>query len=442
MPVNPLIAMSANPAQSSSFFDELQRARNNADTNALNQEKITQAGQATREGAGKELFNNALIDASGVRNLQAVQNVQKPVQNNPQQDPNFIDRRVLVQDNFNQLPDREKSRLASVLDAGGQLTPLIEADDQQGTIQALQERKKQLGARIAQGEDIHTEDTDMGLKQAREDWNGFKQTHAQILETGQLLGYYKTPDAANVGGGTGILVNRLMKENPNLSFNDALAQVQTGFRQGVNFQGGVATPMAGLPESKAALSKAEESGKKQAQLQYEPTIEGNKAKAKSDSEFKAKAQQNFPQVLDNADYLNTQLDGLLNSPGKAQAVGLSSLVPIIPGTPAADFKARLEQVNGEQFLQAFQSLKGGGQITEIEGKKATDAIARMQTSQTEPEFDKSVKEFKTIVDKATKRARAAAGSDIKETPQPEKIMRAVENIPASGGEVDYREYFK
>lgn len=202
-----------------------------------------------------------------------------------------------------------------------------------------------------------------------------------------------------------------------------------------NAEGGVA-PIQGYASGRQQIMQAEESGKQAAKLQYEPTIEGNKAKAKSDAEFRAKAQQSLPQSLESADYLTTLLDGLKSSPGKSYAVGKSSVLPIVPGTDAADFMAKFEQVGGKQFLQAFESLKGGGQITEIEGQKATQAIARMQRSQTEKEFDASVDEFKGIVEKAKKRARAAAGGGLSEygnsandmTPA-EKAASLIENVP-------------
>lgn len=422
MPINPLIAMSGRVPEITSYADERAKAQQTADINALNQQKIAQAGQATQEGAQKLQFsqilanpvipqNNALINAAQPVTQQA------PAWNNPdaqaQEAP--IDRAVQIQDNFAKMPEKEQTRLKSVLDAGEAITPLVKTDDQQGVIKALQERKKELGSRMAKGEDIHTEDTDAGIQQAKTDWAGFKQTHAGLIEVGQMLGYYKSAKDLDKNANRPALLQTLDAYKSASPEDKAILRTFAKVDEKGNTidpaTGNIINAPGSLTAAEAA-AKAKEAGKQQAQLQYEPTIEGNKAKAKSDSEFKAKAQQNLPQVLDNADYLNTLLDGLLNAPGKAQAVGLSSLVPIIPGTPAADFKARLEQVNGEQFLQAFQSLKGGGQITEIEGKKATDAIARMQTSQTEAEFDKSVKEFKDIVDKATKRAKAAAGSNV------------------------------
>ena len=51
--------------------------------------------------------------------------------------------------------------------------------------------------------------------------------------------------------------------------------------------------------------------------------------------------------------------------------------PIVPGTERAGARSYLDQIGGQAFLQAFESLKGGGQITEIEGTKATTALTRL-----------------------------------------------------------------
>lgn len=42
--------------------------------------------------------------------------------------------------------------------------------------------------------------------------------------------------------------------------------------------------------------------------------------------------------------------------------------------------AHVNQIQGVNFMVAYQSLKGGGQITEIESKKATDAQSRIDTA--------------------------------------------------------------
>lgn len=90
----------------------------------------------------------------------------------------------------------------------------------------------------------------------------------------------------------------------------------------------------------------------------------------------------------------------------------------IPGTSAKDFDIRLDQLKGKQFLQAFESLKGGGQITEVEGKKATDAIARMDAAGTEEEFIAAAREFQTIIRQGVARAKQKAGVVSPQLPAP------------------------
>ncbi len=122
----------------------------------------------------------------------------------------------------------------------------------------------------------------------------------------------------------------------------------------------------------------------------------------------AQAQINLPQVVANGEQMLAQLEALKTHPGLPYAVGTSSVLPVVPGTPAADFKTRLDQVQGAQFLQAYETLKGGGQITEVEGKKAEAAIARMNRAQTEGEFIKSVEDFEQVIAAGLARANQKA----------------------------------
>jgi hypothetical protein len=69
-----------------------------------------------------------------------------------------------------------------------------------------------------------------------------------------------------------------------------------------------------------------------------------------------------------------------------------------------------DQILGGAFLEAFETLKGGGQITVEEGKKATAARTRMSIAQSEKEFIKAAREYQGIVKGAVERARAKAGA--------------------------------
>lgn len=63
------------------------------------------------------------------------------------------------------------------------------------------------------------------------------------------------------------------------------------------------------------------------------------------------------------------------------------------GSDTASFRVRLAQIKDKSFLQAFESLKGAGQITEKEGEKATSALNRMSDAQSEIEFIEAAREF-------------------------------------------------
>ena len=97
--------------------------------------------------------------------------------------------------------------------------------------------------------------------------------------------------------------------------------------------------------------------------------------------------------------------------GFESAVGISvaPLSGFIPGTDTTDFKERFKQIGGQAFLQAFETLKGAGQITEIEGAKATAALNRMSLAQSEVEFVKAAREFEDSLNKGMELARKRAG---------------------------------
>lgn len=130
-------------------------------------------------------------------------------------------------------------------------------------------------------------------------------------------------------------------------------------------------------------------------------LAGNKSAAEASGtatgKGQAEARMDQPRVDMNADLTLGVLDALQKHPGRQYATGMYSIAPTIPGTSQADFRAYLDQLNGQTFLQAYQSLKGGGQITEIEGKKATDAIARIKAAQTDAEFDKGVEDLRSMI---------------------------------------------
>ena len=72
-----------------------------------------------------------------------------------------------------------------------------------------------------------------------------------------------------------------------------------------------------------------------------------------------------------------------------------------------DFKSRVEQATAGAFLEGAQALKGLGQMTEIEGAKATAAINRMNIAQSDAEFMAAVKDYEDALVAAQKKIEAA-----------------------------------
>jgi len=133
--------------------------------------------------------------------------------------------------------------------------------------------------------------------------------------------------------------------------------------------------------------------------------------AKLSAEAQTKSKMNLPNVIQEGENTVNLVDDLLKSKGFKQAVGASRLLGIqnIPGTSAKDFDVRLDQLKGKQFLQAYESLKGAGAITDIEGTKAGNAISRMDASQSEEEFQKAAREFQQVIKNGVERAKNKAG---------------------------------
>lgn len=135
------------------------------------------------------------------------------------------------------------------------------------------------------------------------------------------------------------------------------------------------------------------------------------AEQKTIGEATGKAKVDLPGVEANADYIKQTIQGLIDAPGREAATGTSGFFnPLLAydGSERKDFLVRRDQLKGQAFLNAYDSLKGGGQITEVEGAKAEAAKARLDTAQSDAEFLAALKEFQEQVDKLVDIARKKA----------------------------------
>ena len=141
-------------------------------------------------------------------------------------------------------------------------------------------------------------------------------------------------------------------------------------------------------------------------------------KAPAAMQFMNNAAQNIDAMIGDAtvDSTGNIVKGKIKPhSGFEGAVGFSGITSgfgaagYVPGTDVSDFKARFKQLEGQGFLQAFESLKGAGQITEIEGAKATAALNRMSLSTSEKEFIKAAREFQDNLKQGIENVRKRSG---------------------------------
>lgn len=102
------------------------------------------------------------------------------------------------------------------------------------------------------------------------------------------------------------------------------------------------------------------------------------------------------------------IDEIYSDPALPQITGIVQ-GRTVPLTQAGEnLNIKIKQLQGQAFLKAFESLKGGGAITEREGQAASEAIARLARTQDETEYRKSLMELRSILERGVARAGGQA----------------------------------
>lgn len=144
-------------------------------------------------------------------------------------------------------------------------------------------------------------------------------------------------------------------------------------------------------------------------LKTVPKDIAGKEAAEEVGKARGKAQVDLPRILDNANSMISLIDMIDKHPSKGLAIGVGGIVPGIPGTGQRDFIGLVDQARGKAFLEAFNSLRGGGAITEAEGAKATQSIARLDRAQSREGWQQALKDLRAVVETGRERARQMAG---------------------------------
>jgi hypothetical protein len=147
------------------------------------------------------------------------------------------------------------------------------------------------------------------------------------------------------------------------------------------------------------------------QVAFIPKDVAGAAKSHEVGQSEGQALVNLPTTIATAETALKTIKQLEEHPGKKSwgAFGVGAMLPDIPGTDTRGFAALVDQVKGQNFMTAFQSLKGAGAITEQEGAKAEKAQARLDRAQSEKDFNIALSDLKEVITAGMERARQKAG---------------------------------
>lgn len=148
---------------------------------------------------------------------------------------------------------------------------------------------------------------------------------------------------------------------------------------------------------------------------------------KQQGEARGKAKASLPMVESAANNIITKVESVLNDPQLDKMVGYSGYIPNM-SPEARGFMAKVKQLEGTAFLQAFESLKGAGAITETEGAQAKAALIRFQEMvQTGADYRLALRDYIDQVRRITDVARQRASGDQSPAAMPQSAQPAPDN---------------
>lgn len=199
--------------------------------------------------------------------------------------------------------------------------------------------------------------------------------------------------------------------------------------EGINFAIGPTGQPMKLPT--AIEKQAEEIGLKKSQLDLQKAEQDLRlTQQKAQVEGLDRALKLQSSLASSANAL-TLIDGLLVDPDLSAGVGFNSVKSIIPATKAKELASRINQIKGDVFLRAYEGLKGGGGITEIEGKKAEQALARLDPAMSVDDFKKALSELRQTYVDFTNRASAGLQSFMPQDQQNQPGQMTLPQIPSA-----------
>lgn len=158
------------------------------------------------------------------------------------------------------------------------------------------------------------------------------------------------------------------------------------------------------------VAREAEGGKLQARTELGGAAAAAVAAGAATGKSEAEARANLPNATAKAGQAIDLIDSVINDPSLSSITGIiqGNLPPLTQG--GVDLNTKFKQLQGKVFLEAFETLKGGGQITEVEGRQATAAIARLDRAQSVGAIKTALTELRDIVQTGIGRAEQRAGA--------------------------------
>ena len=166
----------------------------------------------------------------------------------------------------------------------------------------------------------------------------------------------------------------------------------------------------GLQATTPALSPVIGGGARPTQPQMEAEAAAAKTQAEALGEDVAKAKINYGKVQEQVATMEELTNQLLSHPGFSVSVGASAQpgFQFVPGTDKATFYALFDQIKGQSFLAAIESMKGLGALSDREGAAATAAVTSLNLNMNERDFRKAahqlISQMRSYADRNARKA--------------------------------------
>jgi hypothetical protein len=115
----------------------------------------------------------------------------------------------------------------------------------------------------------------------------------------------------------------------------------------------------------------------------------------------------------DANAINAKIDAIIANPDLPNAIGYGNAIgDYFVGNNVLNIRSQLNELEGSAFMSAYTSLRGGGQITEVESAQAKQAMADMQTARKMSDVDgfkAALERFRGAVNLGVQKLQAQAG---------------------------------